>query len=126
MSLINAVLGNASEIDVKELDTQLNDYLIDGEKVERAWKLIRDYFIFTDLRLILIDKQGVTGTKVEYHSIPYKNISHFSVETVGNFDLDSELKLYIRDYPGPLIKKFKKGSNLSECQRTLAGYILDK
>ena len=39
----------------------------------------------------LVDKQGVTGRKVQYHSVPYKSITHFSVETAGTFDLDAEL-----------------------------------
>ena len=63
-----------------------------GGKVEHAYQLIRDYFVFTDKRFVLVDKQGVTGSKVEYHSIPYKGITHFSIETAGTFDLDASLK----------------------------------
>ena len=44
--------------------------------------------------MIIVDKQGVTGKKVEYKSIPYKSISRFSVETSGHFDLDAELKIW--------------------------------
>jgi lipopolysaccharide export system protein LptA len=32
-----------------------------------AYQLIRDYFVFTNKRLVLVDKQGMTGSKVEYH-----------------------------------------------------------
>jgi len=55
--------------------------------------LIRALFVFTNKRLILVDKQGLTGNKVEYHSLPYRIITHFSVETAGHFDLDAELKV---------------------------------
>lgn len=51
-----------------------------------AYQLVRDSFLFTNKRLILVDKQGITGKKVEYHSILYKSISHFAVETSGNSD----------------------------------------
>jgi hypothetical protein len=47
---------------------------------------MRDYFVFTDKRFVLVGKQGLTGSKVEYHWIPDKSIPHFSIETAGTFD----------------------------------------
>lgn len=64
--------------------------MLEGENVEAAFKLVRDLIVFTEKRLILVDKQGITGKKTEFQSIPYKSISRFSVETAGRFDLDSE------------------------------------
>lgn len=61
--------------------------------IEKAYQLIRDLFVFTNKRLILVDKQDLTGHKVEYHSLPYKSITHFSFETAGHFDLDAVLKI---------------------------------
>ena len=49
--------------------------------------------MFTNSRLILIDVQGVTGSKREYKSLPYKNITRFSIETTGIFELNTELKI---------------------------------
>ncbi len=125
MGFLSGLLGNASEIDVKELEEELSHLLIENEKAEKAFKLIRDLFIFTDKRLILIDKQGVTGKKIEYHSIPYSDISHFSTETAGHFDLDSELKIWIRGHEQPIMKEFKKGSNLEAVQKAIATYVLN-
>jgi Bacterial PH domain len=72
-----------------------------------------------------VDKQGLTGNKVEYHSLPYKNITHFSVETAGHFDLDTELKiLWISGSPIPIQKQFNKKLNIYEVQSVLAGYVL--
>ena len=53
----------------------------------------------------------MTGKKVEYHSIPYKNITHFSIETAGHFDLDAELKIWISGNALPLQKQFNKSLN---------------
>ena len=36
-----------------------------GEKIEKAHHLIRDLSVFTDKRLILIDKQGLTESEIE-------------------------------------------------------------
>ncbi|MDX1994003.1 MAG: PH domain-containing protein [bacterium] len=116
--------GNATEIDSQKLSKSLENVLAEGEFVERAFKLFRDMFVFTNKRLILIDKQGLTGVKVEYASIPYKSIIRFTVETAGNFDSDSEMKIWISGSAAPIEKEFKKGTDIVGVQRTLATYIL--
>jgi Bacterial PH domain len=78
----------------------------------------------TDKRLLLVDKQGLTGSKVEYMSLPYRSITRFCVETAGTFDADSELKIWVSGSPEPLLKQFKKGSSILEIQKVLATYVL--
>ncbi|MBE1555570.1 hypothetical protein H4683_002690 [Filibacter limicola] len=112
MSIFNGILGNASETDVASVQKELKDLLTASEKVEYAYKLIRDLIVFTDQRLLLIDKQGVTGKKIDYHSIPYKSIVHFSIETAGTFDLDAELKIRLSGSSAPIQKKFNKSLNI--------------
>jgi len=75
MGFLNALLGNASTVNKEEVTKEIEPLLADGEEVDVAFKLIRDLIIFTNKRLLLVDKQGITGKKVEYHSIPYKSIS---------------------------------------------------
>ena len=93
-------------------------------QVEHAYQLIRDYFVFTDKRFILVDKQGVTGSKVEYLSIPYRSIIRFSVETAGTFDLDAELKIWVSGSAAPIQRRFSKKLSIYEVQAVLAGYVL--
>ena len=71
----------------------------------------------------MIDVQGATGKKIEYHSIPYKSITHFSVESSGHFDLDSELKIWISGLAEPIEKQFSKGVNIYEIQALLAEVV---
>jgi hypothetical protein len=94
--------------------------LSSGERIEKAYQLIRDLFVFTNKRLILVDKQGLTGSKVEYQSLPHKNITHFSVETAGHFDLDAELKIWIFGSPVPIQKRFNEQLNIYHVQSILA------
>ncbi len=122
--MLQGLFGNAREVNVKELQADLNVLLVPGENVVRGFKIIRDLFIFTDKRLILIDKQGLTGKKAEYHSIPYKSISHFSVETAGTFDMDAEMKIYISGNMTPFEREFKRGTDIQGVQKTLAEFIL--
>lgn len=124
MGFFDGMLGNASKIDASKIQQEFSKILTPGEQVEQAYQLIRDYFVFTNKRLVLVDKQGMTGSKVEYHSIPYKSITHFSVETAGHFDLDAELKIWISGITAPIQKKFTKSLSIYEVQSVLAGYVL--
>lgn len=124
MSLFNALLGNASTANIKDVEKELEVVLVTGESVEAAFKLVRDLIVFTDKRLIMVDKQGLTGKKVEYHSLPYKNISHFSVETAGTFDLDAELKIWVSSSEAPTIyKQFRKDKSIYDIQKILATVV---
>ena len=124
MGLLDGMLGNAAKIDPARIQQEFSQILAKGEVVEHAYQLIRDYFVFTDKRLVLVDKQGMTGSKIDYHSIPYKSITHFSVETGGTFDLDAELKIWISGTAAPIQKQFNKKLSIYEVQSVLASYVL--
>ena len=121
---MDGLLGNASEVNVADVENELSPILGDTEKVERAFKVVRDMYVFTSGRLILIDKQGLTGKKVDYLSLPYRSISSFSVETAGHFDLDAELKMWVSGRHEPVIKELKRGSDVVGIQKLLANKIL--
>mgnify|MGYP003457185318 FL=1 len=125
MGLFSALLGNAGAVKQEELLKKYGQLLIDGEEIEMGFKLIRDTFVFTTKRLILIEVQGITGSKTEYKSISYKSISRFSVESSGTFDLDAELKIWVSSELLPSItKQFSKSVNVYEVQKVLAHHVL--
>lgn len=109
----------------QHIQEDLAKILTPDEHVERIYPVIRDHFVFTDKRLILIDKQGLTGGgKLEYHSIPYRSITHFSIETSGTVDLDAELKIWIAGANQPIQRLFNDQTKIYEVQRLLATYAL--
>lgn len=121
MGILSGIIGNASTADKEAVRKHIGKLLADNEEIDVAFKLIRDLIVFTNKRLILIDKQGITGKKTEYHSIPYRSISHFSVETAGHFDLDAELKIWISGQLAPVIEKeFKNDDSVYAMQKVLA------
>ena len=124
MGLFNAILGNASEVNIENISIEFEPILIDGEIIEKAYKLIRDMFIFTNKRLILVEKQLV-GTKVDYMSIPYSSIKKFSKESAGILDMDAELKIWLNSESTPISKQFGKGNNnINEVYKILSQHIL--
>ena len=119
MGLLDGLMGNASEVDANEVQEELAQVLASNEQVMHAYKMIRDLHVFTNKRMINIDKQGMTGKKVDYLSIPYKSITQFNVQTTGRFDTDCELKIWISGQAEPIEIEIK-AELASEVQKTLA------
>lgn len=124
MSLFDKLMGNATTVNIADLTQEFSPILIDGENIESAFVIIRDKWIFTNKRLILLDIQGLTGSKREYLTIPYHSIDRFSIETVGTFDDDCEMKLWIKGMAEPLKKEFNRNADIKGLQRSLASHIL--
>ena len=124
MGLLDGLLGNASESDAQELQQELSRLLAADERIEKAFVIIRDQLIFTNKRLILVDKQGLTGTKKEILSVPYRSIERFSMETTGHFDLDAELKIWVRGQAEPISKTFRDNQSIHDIGKALAEYAL--
>ena len=122
MGFLDGIAGNASRVDPQQAAQEYGRLLAQGEQVHAAYLLVRDVFLFTDRRLILVDKQGLTGRKVQYHSIPYRSITHFTVETAGTFDLDAELTIWLSGGQG-ILKQFGRGVDVYEVQALLATFV---
>ena len=124
MGLLSGLMGNASQKNVDKVERDLEDILVPGEQVTLAFSLIRDLIVFIEFRLILVDKQGVTGKKTSYKSLPYRSISRFSVETSGHFDLDAELKIWVSSAVEPSeVLQFKSDNSVIEIQQALASAV---
>ncbi|HLN75302.1 MAG TPA: PH domain-containing protein [Prolixibacteraceae bacterium] len=125
MGLFASLMGNAGVVGMEELTRDYGKLLTEGEVMELGFKLVRDMFIFTSKRLILVDKQGITGSKTEYMSVAYKCISRFSIETAGHFDLDAELRIWISSEATPsIVKKFNRSVDVYDVQKVLAHHAL--
>ena len=70
----------------------------------------------------MVDRQGVTGMKTEYHSIPYRAVTRFSVETAGPRISHSELRIWVSSSPTPIQKTFRRGGAIFEVQQALATF----
>jgi hypothetical protein len=124
MGFLEAITGRVSEIDSEEAESELEPILIDDEAVEAAFVLYRDMMIFTNRRLVLVDKQGFTGNKVSYESVPYDSIYRFEVETAGTFDMDAELTLWIRGREDPFYQELSKKIDAGKVNRLIAEHVL--
>ncbi len=102
---------------------EIEAVLIPSETVVAAYKTVRDTAVFTNKRLIIADKQGLTGKKVEVYTLPYKSISMYSTEnSKGILDFNSELELWTR--AGHIKINLKKGIDVRKLDRIIAEHIL--
>lgn len=120
MSLLDALLGHAGEKPVEKLAEHFAPLLAPDEQLQRAFGLIRDLIVFTDRRLIFVDKQGLTGSKIEYLSVPYRSIVMFSLETAGHFDLEAELKIWVSGQAAPLQRSLGRKSGAQDIVALIA------
>lgn len=124
MGFLNHLLGNATEVDLAVLEEEFAPILCENEILESAYQVFRDKWVFTNKRLIMLDVQGVTGSKREYHSIPYGSITQFSVETAGTIDDDCEMKIWVKSSSMPIKKEFSRKIDVKGIQRSLASHLL--
>ena len=108
------------DIDYAEKVTEL---LLEGEEVIDAFKTMRDGVVFTNKRIISVNVQGITGSKKDFTSLPYKNIVAYSIETSGTFDLDSELEIYFSAL-GKVRFEFTGKSAMLEISKIISSHAL--
>lgn len=111
-------LLNITFISKKAVPKQIQELLIDGETADFAYATLRDTAVFTNHRLIILDTQGVTGTKKEFYSIPYRSIDMWSVETSGILDINGEVDLWTK--VGHVKIQLRKGINVKEIDTLIA------
>jgi hypothetical protein len=124
MGLLSGLLGHSSKTDIGKLQQEYEPLLAEGEELVAAYRVLRDLMVFTTKRLIFANKQGVTGTKVEYLTIPYERITRFSKESAGILDLEAELKIWIVGQREPIQRTFTRGDNVNEVYQLLSKAVL--
>ena len=108
------------DIDYAEKVTEL---LLEDEEVIDAFKTMRDGVVFTNKRIISVNVQGITGSKKDFTSLPYKNIVAYSIETSGTFDLDAELEIYFSAL-GKVRFEFTGKSAMLEISKIISSHAL--
>ena len=119
----NASVFKLKKVEDSKFDSEMQDILIDDEKVIGCYQDVRDHVVFTNKRVIAVNVQGITGKKKDFTSLPYSKITAYSVETAGTFDLESELDLFYRGV-GKVRFEFKGSSDILEIGRIIAKYAL--
>lgn len=116
---------NLKPISNDEVRGEVDGLLIADEKVEFAFKTIRDQLVFTNKRTISIDVQGITGKRKSFATMPYSKIQYFSIQTPGFMELFPDSELFVMFTNGFTAKfEFKGAVDIGKIGRMLSEYVL--
>lgn len=96
-NLFQGLASNLVELSAHELTSEFSRYLLPDETIVKGFKLIRDLIIFTDIRMIFVDKQGATGRKTALTSVFLMSIVDVEMETAGSGIDDSQITISYLD-----------------------------
>ncbi len=114
---------NLKAIDIKEVRSEVENLMVDGEKMLYAFQTIRDQVVFTNNRIFVINVKGITGKKIAYFSYPYSKIQYYGIETAGLLDIDSELIVAFSN--GEKLQfDFKSNVDIKSISSLISKYIL--
>lgn len=101
-------------------------FMLPGENIVSAFKSGRDQVIFTDKRIIAVDVKGITGSRKEFSTLPYSKIIHFTVQTPGFLEFNSDSELVLAYPNGALIQfEFSGGNvNILKIAQMISEYVL--
>ena len=119
----NASFVKLRPVNDNAFEKMVSPILVDNEEIVRSFQSIRDGVVFTNLRIITINIQGITGKKKDFTSLPYSKIQAFSVETAGAFDLDSELELWFSGM-GRVKLEFIGATDVAYLCKMISGKVL--
>jgi hypothetical protein len=119
-------LFSADDLDPEKAATEFQHVLLPGENVVAAFRTIRDSVLLTDLRLVYVNVQGLTGSKIDLQSIPWRSVVRFSIETAGTFDLDADMKIWVSGAAAPIEAKISRRSDPNKIQRIMSQHVLGK
>ena len=117
---------SADDLDPDKAATEFQRVLLPGENVVAAFRTVRDSILLTDLRVVYVNVQGLTGSKIDFQSIPWRSVVRFSIETAGTFDLDADMKIWISGAAAPIEAKISRKSDPHKIQRIMSQHVLAK
>lgn len=108
-----------------EAPDDVQNLLVNGEHVVKAYKALRDIAIFTNRRLIVRDVQGFSGKKIEIYSLPYSCINMWSSENAGGLlDFTAEIELWTR--AGHIKLQLDKKIDVRQFDKLIAECVLNQ
>jgi hypothetical protein len=121
------MFGNMRILDVDEAAPReahgLTEHLIEGESVRSAFVSPTGAVLFTDRRIILIQREHLLEERVETGSWPYREVRHFSIQEGSGSDTFRQIRIWLGESEQPLHLRAHAGTDLRPLQRLLVEKI---
>lgn len=119
----NSVFSRLNAVQNHVFSAILAPIMVPEEEIIASFQGVRDGVVFTNLRIISINVQGITGKKKDMTSMPYSKIQVFSVESAGTLDADSELEVWFSGV-GKVKFEFTRNTNIHAIGRIISEQVL--
>jgi hypothetical protein len=110
-------------LDVDELSpteaAERTRHLVEGERVHAGFSAATGLILFTDLRILIVQREHLLQEKIETSSYPWRQLRHFSITDAAEGNR-SVVRIWIADEPQPLHLRANAGTELDALQRLLA------
>jgi hypothetical protein len=99
---------------------RLSPHLVEGESVHVGFVSPTGSILFTDRRILIVQREHLLEEKVETMSFPYREVRHFSILESGSGGSRGAVKIWLGAEPQPLHLRANPGTDLTRLQRLLA------
>lgn len=98
----------------------LTDHLVTGEAIQAAFVAPTGAVLFTDRRILLVQREHLLEARIETSSYPYRSVRHFSIQEGEAAQSRSMVRIWLGDEAQPLHLRANPGTDLRPLQRLLA------
>ena len=99
---------------------ELTDHLVRGERVDAAFVSATGLILFTELRILIVQREHLLDERVETSSYPYREVRHFAVTEGKAEGSRSFIRIWLGSEPQPLHLRANPGTEIGPLQRLLA------
>lgn len=101
----------------------LADRLLAGEVIHEAFRASAATILFTDKRIVTVQRQVLLTERIETTSFPYGALRQFSILEGAPPETRAELRIWIGADPNPLHLRANEGADLNRLQQLLASKL---
>jgi hypothetical protein len=98
----------------------LTAHLVVEEVVHAAFVAPTGLILFTDRRILLVQREHLLEARIETSSYPYRAVRHFSIQEGESGQSRSTVRIWLGDEAQPLHLRANAGTDLRPLQRLLA------
>jgi hypothetical protein len=98
----------------------LTEHLIEGEPVLAAFLSATGFILFTDLRILTVQREHLLDEKLETSSYSYRQLHHFALVEGRAEGSRSTIRIWLGAEPQPLQLRANPGTGFAGLQRLLA------
>jgi hypothetical protein len=98
----------------------LTPHLVPGETIGAAFAASSGAVLFTDRRILLVQREHLLEEKMESSSWPWRSVRHFALTETTSGNGRPVLRIFIGDDAHPLHLRANPGADFSSLQSLLA------